>query len=272
MAFAVRGAASVRLHLSSSARLVLKAHNLRNFSSSSSRGGNSAAFELGTPTYLGLHNLRDNPGARKKRKIVGRGPGSGWGKTCGRGHKGQKSRGSMGKPFFEGGQTPLHRKLPKRGFKNVNKVRYEPVNCSSIVERINQGRIDPYKKITIKDLYDAGLCNGMKHGVKLLAKGIEDLTTLDTPLTIEVSHASQEAKTAIEELGGEVTYRYFNRRALRAHIKPHKFHPNLMPGPSIPPPRLQERYLPFMEEELLAYYSHLKVEEEENIGKEEASM
>jgi len=215
------------------------------------------AHIIGSPSHIGLHNISDNKGARRKRKIVGRGPGSGLGKTCGRGHKGQKSRGSMGKPFFEGGQTPLHRKLPKRGFKNVNKIRYEPVNCSLLVERIKQGRIDPKQKITIKHMFDAGLINGVKHGVKLLGKGIEELTSLDTPLTIEVSHASKEAKKAIEELGGEVTYRYFNRRALRAHLKPHKFHPNLMPGPSIPPPRLQERYLPFMEEELLAYYKHL---------------
>lgn len=207
--------------------------------------------------YIGLHNIADNPGARKKRKLLGRGPGSGRGKTAGRGHKGQKSRGSMGKPFFEGGQTPLHRKLPKVGFKNVNRIRFDAVNCSDLVERIHQGRIDPNQKITIKHIYDAGLANGMKQGVKLLGKGIEDLVTLDCPLHVEVSHASKEAKTAIEELGGSVSYRYFNRRGLRAHLKPHKFHPRMMPGPSIPPPRLQERYLPFMEEELLAHYEHL---------------
>jgi len=211
---------------------------------------------------IGLHNLSDNPGARKKRKRVGRGPGSGRGKTCGRGHKGQKARGKVNRTF-EGGQTPLHRKFPKSGFKNKNKVVYDVVNCSDVVERIRQGRIDASKPITIKSLYDAGLVNGVKQGVKLLGKGIEELTTLEGPLTIEVSHASKEAKAAVEELGGQVTYRYFNKRALRAHIKPHKFHPNLMPGPSIPPMKLRDRYLPFMEEELLAYYKHLYRDEEE---------
>lgn len=208
---------------------------------------------------VGLHNIANVPGAHKRAKRKGRGPGSGLGKTAGRGHKGQRSRsgGKGGRRAFEGGQTPLHRKLPKFGFKNVNRIRYDVVNCDDIVTRIKQGRIDPTRTIDLKQLHDAGLVNRMRQGVKLLSRGLEQLTSLDRPLDIEVSHVSKTARRAVEEIGGSVTLRFFSRRGLRGHLRPHKFHPEMLPGPSIPPPRLRERYLPYMEEELLEFYPHL---------------
>ncbi|TMW69418.1 hypothetical protein Poli38472_001574 [Pythium oligandrum] len=172
-----------------------------------------------------LNTLRDNDGAHKRGKRLGRGIGSGKGKTSGRGHKGQKARsgGKSGRgPGFEGGQTPLYQRIPKRGFVNKFATPMEVVNLDQLQLFVDMGRIDANQTITMKSLVDAGLVttSRVKHGIKLLGRGKEHLTT---PLKIEVSQASTTAIEAIEAAGGNITTVYYNRLGLRALLKPHKF-------------------------------------------------
>jgi large subunit ribosomal protein L15 len=122
-----------------------------------------------------LNTLRDNDGAHKRAKRLGRGIGSGKGKTCGRGHKGQKARagGGAGRgPGFEGGQTPLYQRVPKRGFNNKHATPMECINLDQVQLFVDMGRLDANKTITIKDLVDSGLvtCSRVKHGIKLLGR------------------------------------------------------------------------------------------------------
>ncbi|KAJ2800397.1 YmL10 [Coemansia helicoidea] len=182
-------------------------------------GGHAAVVR--PQRFLALNDLRDVKGARRVKKRVGRGHGSGHGKTCGRGQKGQKSRSGTGKPgpLFEGGQTPLSRVFPKRGFKNHMRRELQPLNLERIQHWINTGRLDATKPITLKEIYDANVVR-FKHGVALLGKGAEYLTT---PITIEVTKASQTAIDRIEQLGGRVVCVYHNRLALRALLHPDKF-------------------------------------------------
>jgi len=194
---------------------------------------------------LKLNNLRDNPGARKQKRRVGRGTGSGRGKTCGRGHKGQKSRSGGGvRPGFEGGQTPLYKLFPKRGFKNKNHgTPMVPINVGTLQDYIDMKRLIPPgpddPPLNLKDLVDAGMTktNAIKHGVKLLSDGAD---RLKTPIRIDVSRASTRAIDAIESVGGEVTTVHYNKLALRALLKPHKFH--ALPRFALPPPKLMEYY------------------------------
>ncbi|KAJ2851638.1 YmL10 [Coemansia brasiliensis] len=182
----------------------------------------SATFKVERPSqFVSLNALRDNRGARKVKKRVGRGHGSGHGKTCGRGHKGQKARSGNSKPRpgFEGGQTPLMRVFPKRGFKNPMKRDLQPLNLDKIQHWINTGRLDPTKPITLKEIYESNIVK-FKDGVTLLARGAEHLTT---PITLEVTKASSKAIKRIEELGGQVVCVYHNKLALRALTKPEKF-------------------------------------------------
>ena len=178
-------------------------------------------------TFLTLNNLSDNPGARKYRRRIGRGIGSSKGKTSGRGHKGQKARAGRGvHPTFEGGQTKLYKRLPKRGFTNVHAEEMVPINVGTIQDYIDMGRLsvpsDGDQPLTIKDLVDAGItkASSVKHGVKLLGKG---QYRLRSPIKIEVSRASDKAIAAIERAGGEITTVHYNRLALRALLKPEKF-------------------------------------------------
>ncbi|KAI2490678.1 Pfam Ribosomal L18e [Fragilaria crotonensis] len=191
-----------------------------------------------------LNNLADNPGAIKKARRVGRGIGSSKGKTCGRGHKGQKARsGGNIHPSFEGGQTKFYRLLPKRGFTNSNATPMVGVNLGTLQDYVDMGRIDPKKQpLTMKDLVEAGITkhNSIEHGVKLLARGSE---RIKTPLVIEVSRASQAAITAMESIGGEITTVHLNRLALRALLKPQKF--EVLPKRAAPPPRLLTYYRSF---------------------------
>ncbi len=148
-----------------------------------------------------LNELRDNPGARPKFKRLGRGIGSGKGKTSGKGVKGQKAREGVALNGFEGGQLPIYRRLPKRGFKNIFRVEYAPVNIAGIVKAIGAGRIDASKPITEEVLKDAGLMRGGKvAGARLLAMG-----EVTMALHIAVSGASGAAVAAIEAAGGTVT-------------------------------------------------------------------
>jgi len=148
-----------------------------------------------------LNELRDNPGSRHKFKRLGRGIGSGKGKTSGKGVKGQKAREGVSLNGFEGGQLPIYRRLPKRGFKNIFRKEYAPVNVGSIIKAIEAGKINAAEPITEGVLKDAGLVRGSKvMGVRLLAVG--DVTQ---KLTIAVSGASVAAIAAVEAAGGTVT-------------------------------------------------------------------
>lgn len=147
-----------------------------------------------------LNELRDNQGARKRRMRVGRGIGSGKGKTAGRGVKGQKSRTGVAIGGFEGGQMPLYRRLPKRGFTNaVFRKSFALVNLGRLQQAIEQGRLDPAQQIDTDALTRAGLISKPLDGVRLLAKG-----ELKTKLTIAVAGASAAAIAAVEALGGSV--------------------------------------------------------------------
>jgi large subunit ribosomal protein L15 len=148
-----------------------------------------------------LTELRDNPGANKKRKRVGRGPGSGTGKTGGRGIKGQKSRSGVAIKGFEGGQMPLHRRLPKRGFNNPNAKRYAVTNIGNIQAFIDAGKLDASIPIDEAVLMASGLVRRINDGVRILGRG--ELTT--EGLTISVTGASKSAVEAVSAKGGTLT-------------------------------------------------------------------
>ena len=147
-----------------------------------------------------LNELRDNPGARSSRKRLGRGIGSGLGKTSGKGHKGAKARKSNNKPrFFEGGQMPIYRRLPKRGFKNPSRADYAEVNLGRLQAAIESGRLDIGKTIDAEAMIAAGLIRRSLDGVRLLAHG-----QVTSAVTVEVVGASKAAVAAIEQAGGKV--------------------------------------------------------------------
>ena len=146
-----------------------------------------------------LNNIRDNNGSSKVRKRIGRGIGSGTGKTSGKGHKGQKARSGVAIKGFEGGQMPIHRRLPKRGFTNINKVNFVELNLDRLQKLIDSKQIDPNKKINQKTFLELGLVRSNKVGIKLLAKGV-----IKTKIHIEVSAFSKSAKENIEKIGGSI--------------------------------------------------------------------
>ena len=147
-----------------------------------------------------LSELADNPGARKARMRVGRGIGSGKGKTAGRGVKGQKARTGVAVKGFEGGQMPLHRRLPKRGFKNVWAKTLNEVNLGRIQTAIDAGKLDPAATIDVAALVKAGVLRREKDGVRLLGDG-----ELKAKVTLAVAGASKSAAAAVEKAGGSVT-------------------------------------------------------------------
>jgi len=147
-----------------------------------------------------LNEIRDNPGARLKSKRLGRGIGSGKGKTSGKGVKGQKAREGVALNGFEGGQLPIYRRLPKRGFNNVNRKEYAPLNLGTLEAAFESGTLDAATPITEGLLSAAGLVRlGKVDGVRLLAKG-----AITRAITIEVSGASAAAVAAVEQAGGSV--------------------------------------------------------------------
>lgn len=147
-----------------------------------------------------LNEIKGDRGSRKKPITVGRGIGSGKGKTCGRGVKGQKARtGVTGIRSFEGGQMPLYRRLPQRGFNNIFRQEYTEVNIGSVQAAIDAGKINPKDKITNEVLAKAGLINSVKNEVKLLAKG-----KLSAKADFTVCCASASAIQAVEKAGGKV--------------------------------------------------------------------
>ena len=145
-----------------------------------------------------LHELRDNPGATKKRMRVGRGPGSGKGKTGGRGIKGQKSRSGVAIGGYEGGQMPLYQRLPKRGFNKPNQKKYAVINLGIIAKFIEAGKLDA-ANITEDTLVASGAVRRKLDGIRVLAKG-----ELSAKAAIEVTGASKAAIEAVEKAGGSL--------------------------------------------------------------------
>lgn len=146
-----------------------------------------------------LNEIRDNPGARQVRKRVGRGIGSGLGKTSGVGQKGQKSRKGVSIGTFEGGQMPLYRRLPKRGFVNIFRKEIATVNFELVQQAIDRSTLDKTKTVTIEALKQAGLVRKGSDYVKLLSKG-----DLKQGLQFEISAASASAIEKVKALGGNV--------------------------------------------------------------------
>lgn len=147
-----------------------------------------------------LNELRDNPGATKPKKRVGRGAGSGMGKTGGRGIKGQKSRSGVAIKGFEGGQMPIYQRLPKRGFNKPNRKSFAVVNLGNIQKFIDDGKLDAKSEITEDVLLASGLVRRKLDGVRVLAKG-----DLSAKVTLTVTGASKSAVEAVEKAGGSLT-------------------------------------------------------------------
>lgn len=190
---------------------------------------------------LALNDLQDNPGSRKQRTRKGRGIGSGKGKTAGRGHKGQRAHGHAPRLGFEGGQTPLRRRVPKRGFINQFSLEFQPCPLGKIAYLINAGKIDSSELITMKTLKDASaIGKQIKDGIKLTARGCEKI---QWPIHLEVSRTTVCAKAAVEAAGGSVRRVHYNKLGLRALLKPEWFEKKgrLLPRAARPPPKLQDK-------------------------------
>jgi large subunit ribosomal protein L15 len=147
-----------------------------------------------------LNELRDNPGARKERKRIGRGIGSGTGKTSGKGHKGQKARSGVAIKGFEGGQMPIYRRLPKRGFNNIFRNDYAEVNLGRLQQAIDAGKLDAGKPVDAAALVAAGVIRRELSGVRLLGNG-----ELTAKVDLHVAHATKSAAAAVEKAGGSIT-------------------------------------------------------------------
>jgi large subunit ribosomal protein L15 len=153
-----------------------------------------------------LNQIANNPGAHKHKHKVGRGSSSGLGKTSGRGVKGAKARTGNGIYGFEGGQMPLHMRMPKRGFRNIFAKDFSEVNISRIQKAIDNKKLDAKAKITEEVLRKAGLAHKSKDGIRLLGKG-----AITAKIDIEVAGASAGAKEAVEKAGGTVTTTYVKK-------------------------------------------------------------
>jgi len=147
-----------------------------------------------------LTELKDRPGARKTRMRIGRGIGSGKGKTGGRGGKGQTARTGVAIKGFEGGQMPLHRRLPKRGFNNIFRKEYNEVNLGRVQQAIDAGKLDPASPIDVEALIKAGVLRRARNGVRLLGAG-----EIKAKAAFTVAGASKSAVAAVEKAGGSVT-------------------------------------------------------------------
>ncbi|KRW96394.1 50S ribosomal protein L15 [Paracoccus sp. PXZ] len=147
-----------------------------------------------------LHELHDNPGANRKKKRVARGPGSGKGKTAGRGIKGQTSRSGVALNGYEGGQMPLYRRLPKRGFSKPNRLEFAVVNLGQLQAFVDAGKLDAKADVTEDALVAAGVIRRKLDGVRVLAKG-----EIKAALNLTVAGASKAAVEAVEKAGGKLT-------------------------------------------------------------------
>lgn len=147
-----------------------------------------------------LNEIKDNPGARKTRVRIGRGIGSGVGKTGGRGGKGQTARSGVAIGGFEGGQMPLHRRLPKRGFSKWNRKDWNEINIGTLQKAVDSGKLKAGQDVDVTALVDAGILRRPKDGLRLLGTG-----ELTAKLAITVNHASASAKAAVEKAGGSIS-------------------------------------------------------------------
>ena len=147
-----------------------------------------------------LNEIRDNPGATKNAKRVGRGVGSGTGKTSGSGHKGQKARSGVSINGFEGGQMPIHRRLPKRGFNNIFRKNYAIVNLGRLQGAVDAGKLDATKPVDAAALVGAGVISKARDGVRILAKGALTAKKVE----IHAAGASKAAFEAVEKVGGKI--------------------------------------------------------------------
>ncbi|PIA48525.1 hypothetical protein AQUCO_01400840v1 [Aquilegia coerulea] len=200
---------------------------------------NGGMIRAYSSVLLALNDLRDSY-KKKKKKRLGRGIGSGKGKTAGRGHKGQKARGTY-KFGFEGGQTPLRRRLPKRGFTNPFSLEFQPCGLGKIARLINAGKIDSSELITMKTLKDTGaIGKQIKDGVRLMGRGAEQIKW---PIHLEVSRVTVRAKEAVEAAGGSVRKVYYNKLGFRALLKPEWFEKKgrLLPKAARPPPKQRDK-------------------------------
>jgi len=164
-----------------------------------------------------LNELTDNSGARKNRKRVGRGPGSGTGKTAGRGMKGQKSRSGVAIKGFEGGQMPLYRRLPKRGFNNIFRKQFVELGTGRLQAAIDAKKVDAEKEITAENLVEAGVLRRTKDGVRLLVNG-----ELSAKVIITVAGASKGAVAMVEKAGGTVTMTKSANKDTKSQITPNE--------------------------------------------------
>ena len=146
-----------------------------------------------------LNELRDNAGAKAPRKRIGRGIGSGTGKTSGKGHKGQKSRSGGASRYFEGGQMPIYRRLPKRGFKNPGRADYAVINLDTLQRAVDAGKLDSSATIDADVLVKAKVLRRAKDGVRVMARG-----ELKAALTLDVAGASKAAIEAVAKAGGKL--------------------------------------------------------------------
>ena len=146
-----------------------------------------------------LNEMRENDGATRNRKRVGRGIGSGRGKTSGAGHKGQKARSGVAIKGFEGGQMPIHRRLPKRGFTNIFRKDYVEVNLGRVQAAIDAGKLDSKKPVDAATLVAAGVISKARDGVRILGKG-----ELKAKVELHAAGASQTAIAAVEKAGGKI--------------------------------------------------------------------
>ena len=146
-----------------------------------------------------LNEIADNPGARKDRKRIGRGLGSGTGKTGGRGGKGQTARKGGAKPGFEGGQMPIYRRLPKRGFNKPNQIEYNEVNLARVAVALESKKLDGKNLITAEALYAAGVISKLEKGVRLIGNA-----ALTSALKFDVFYATKGAIASVEKAGGSV--------------------------------------------------------------------
>jgi len=198
--------------------LCLSSLAARRLSSWGPLSGRLASIPTPTSQRVATAGLRPHPGSRHAQKRLGRGPSSGRGGTSTRGHKGQSSRSGNGKPKpgFEGGQTPITRRFPKRGFYNQTAREWAPINLDRLQHWIDQGRIlstsTRTNPITANHLIESRCIHNVKDGVKLLGDGAQ---ALRTPIHIVVSRASKSAIAAIEKAGGSVVSQYYNKLALK---------------------------------------------------------
>jgi len=206
----------------------------------------TSSRHFSTNAVMSLNKLRPAPFSRFAKHRVGRGDGSGMGKTSKRGSKGQRARSKVPR-LFEGGQTPLWQRTPKRGFKPPNPRPLNELNLSTLMYWIHSERFGPSigrsadDPITMKHLYDYGVFRKIQHGVKLLARGIESIG--DQAIHLEVTDCTIAAKNAIINAGGSVRLVYYNRVALRSLLRPEKYEDWNRPSTlCIPPPKLRAKY------------------------------